>query len=598
MNALLHFALLVAVVTECEAGFWNKAKKAVSNAGRAVSGGVNHAVNHGKKAVRKAGDYVDDSGLVSAVKDLGGVTVQNAQNFVNNAPSAVNDFATEDVADFAKAFAKVTSNNVRTVMNGAGQVVDRVERTDMKNVWNDMKSKGANYFKQPLRELEKDFNSAMKVLSDTINFFDSWTLGLLDGVCPDAGFICPDGTKIRIKTAFSYGANVINLKSGGPCKLSNNDVWAQMQAKCPSFGKCPLGHMDKCHDLDCSAEAGDFDARPLLNMAGFKFSCKVHDVCYVQKLNARHCDDWMGHNMVTWCLFERFITPTMLKTCLVAAETIRGVLATMGNGINSWHRSEHNKCKGTTHSKGAATSCEARPSTGVYELTNTKEKLHCEMGKWGGGWAYVARGSSTCDGDTATPYGEYSTNPAVNSRWSIGQDKMNQFRGNYGIDYLVTMGANNDRRHRAEESFRLFRTTGYMDMTSPMDGRRNNVFVWTGKMFDSVSYRCNNADAGPCWEPTHQNHCCQSLTSCRMGRYGEGQWSHDNKNQHLRCDNSDYDQDQLVLYVRPVNCPARDSWPNAWSCFSWAMSGFCQKTSIYHRWMKGSCQRTCCGQEL
>ncbi len=53
-----------------------------------------------------------------------------------------------------------------------------------------------------------------------------------------------------------------------------------------------------------------------------------------------------------------------------------------------------------------------------------------------------------------------------------------------------------------------------------------------------------------------QNWCCQKdqsgmLLDCAQATVNlEGQWSNSNTNQHLRCSTDDYDQDQLVLFVR------------------------------------------------
>ena len=183
--------------------------------------------------------------------------------------------------------------------------------------------------------------------------------------------------------------------------------------------------------------------------------------------------------------------------------------------------------------------------------SSTTQDMYCDMDVHGGGWTYVARGSDSNDGCQQDSYGTVSTNMTINSRWSLGQDTINNLAMGYDyLEYLVTTGENNDNGYDPLDQWRLFRisTQHVLNFAEPMDATYNTQ-VWQGNHWITVEYECNTADCGPCWEPGRQNFCCDdTMSDCELALMDqEGQWSNSNTNQHLRCDVSDYDQDQLVL---------------------------------------------------
>merc|ERR1711939_1108216 len=176
----------------------------------------------------------------------------------------------------------------------------------------------------------------------------------------------------------------------------------------------------------------------------------------------------------------------------------------------------------------------------------------------------VARGTDSSNGCQGNAFGTYTSDISVKDRYSLGDAAINTIAagGNGGaIEYYVAHGPNNDEGYTAFEYFRMFRMTGTFTLTNELD-KQFDVSVWMGDKFETATFDCASNDCGPCWEPTDQNICCQrdgdgmftSNTCAKATHGGEGQWSHTNTNQHLRCSGGDFDQDGLVLFVRPAAC--------------------------------------------
>jgi hypothetical protein len=229
-------------------------------------------------------------------------------------------------------------------------------------------------------------------------------------------------------------------------------------------------------------------------------------------------------------------------------------------------------------------SCQAVYESGVradgfykISLLSGVKSLYCKLNFAGGGWTYVSRGSPGTGPQTGrkTGYGSIPTGPDTGDRWSLSDADIDSLAANADgtttsfLEYFVTQG---DGDHcdspgmKSLQDFRVFRAPMNMGFThrDPMDANEQ-VEVWNGNKWAAVDYKCNKNDNGPCWEPGAHNICCSnpgaSFFDAKMCRPAtanfEGQFSHNNNNQHLRCHSMDYEHNKshngncLVVYVRP-----------------------------------------------
>ena len=177
----------------------------------------------------------------------------------------------------------------------------------------------------------------------------------------------------------------------------------------------------------------------------------------------------------------------------------------------------------------------------------------------GGGWTYVKRGTDST-GQSDSPHGTVQTDPSVATRWGLGMALTNQLKSADAtyLEYYITGapgGGGGYTRPTPYLDFRVLRTPQDFTFSAPFDNT-HGVQAWTGSTWTNV-VGCSSADRGPCWEPGSTNYCCRRDTSSyawvncgQASRNSEGQYSHTNTNQHLRCSEDDYTQDGPVLFVR------------------------------------------------
>lgn len=182
----------------------------------------------------------------------------------------------------------------------------------------------------------------------------------------------------------------------------------------------------------------------------------------------------------------------------------------------------------------------------------------------GGGWTYVVRGSPTSSSGHSVAYGSVQTDPSVTARWSIGQTKINglrsasQLSGEAYFEYYVSYPARNEFR-----VFRLnvadgLRFDANYGIDASYGSTQTGLQVRSNADWITVTYTSNEvSDRGPIWEPGAQNICCFRSTDdftfygCAVAaQNAQGQFSHTNLNQHMRCGVSDSTNDGLLLFVR------------------------------------------------
>ena len=185
----------------------------------------------------------------------------------------------------------------------------------------------------------------------------------------------------------------------------------------------------------------------------------------------------------------------------------------------------------------------------------------------------MARGVANDLAASGASVGGVQTDPGTNTVWSLGPSAINALRqaSDGYLEYFVTLGVNNDEGRAAWYDFRIFRTTSAFTFQEGMDADKTGTQVWLGGSWQTVTYSCYSGDAGPCWEPGSQNICCRrnaasgAWESCAQGTSGgEGQWSAlvvSNRNQHLRCSVSDYDQDSCARARPAPRLPLHEPCP-------------------------------------
>jgi len=201
--------------------------------------------------------------------------------------------------------------------------------------------------------------------------------------------------------------------------------------------------------------------------------------------------------------------------------------------------------------------------------------VFCDMDIHGGGWSYVARGSNSLDFDDDKAFGTPQTDADVNTRWSFGEEVINELTagGNYR-EILLTLGGNNNLNQPSHELFRLFRmpVTTAITMSDSMDVLwSSDIEVWDGAGWNALTITCGGDDFGPCWASSltstadDTDFCCaldsnnDLNVACQPGVAGDGSgaWienGHIDGNQLFGCHSTSSDGSAIVMYVRNQGC--------------------------------------------
>ena len=202
--------------------------------------------------------------------------------------------------------------------------------------------------------------------------------------------------------------------------------------------------------------------------------------------------------------------------------------------------------------------------------------MYCDMDIHGGGWSYVARGSNSLNFADSQAYGTAQTDPDVNTRWSFGDDVINELTaGGAYREILLTLGGNNNLDLPSHELFRLFRIPIGVEITNSdlMDADwSTDIEAWDGSSWNELTITCGWEDYGVCWSaadgttaagevdfccPLDSNNDLNEACGRGVGTSGYGAWIENGAtdgSQYFGCHSSSADVSFMVMYVRNTGC--------------------------------------------
>ncbi|EDQ88239.1 uncharacterized protein MONBRDRAFT_37540 [Monosiga brevicollis MX1] len=147
--------------------------------------------------------------------------------------------------------------------------------------------------------------------------------------------------------------------------------------------------------------------------------------------------------------------------------------------------------------------------SGTYRIQPIPEEdpfdVYCDMETDGGGWTYVARGTSISN----NVLGDVSLDPTVDATWHLSAKTIMAIVGNkLPFNSYMTMGQNavcTGGNCAAEEAYYRVRLE---QQSFTLEQPMFSYSGWTGSMWSSQGSSGSQADRGPSFEPDSANYCC------------------------------------------------------------------------------------------